>query len=122
MPLEPQVTFKNVDPSDAVLGRVQAHLDGLARRFAGLCSCRVVLERPLARNAVGDRLRIDLILTLQGGADVAASCQATADGRIDPAETVGEVFAIAERRLIEATQARGQSARRRPTVIEWEQP
>lgn len=122
MSLEPQVAFKNVDPSDAVLDWVQAHLDGLARRVPGLRSCRVVFERPLARNVDGDLLRIDLVLALQGGAEVAISHQATSDRRVDPAEAVRDAFAIIERRLAETAHARGLADRRRPSVIEWEQP
>lgn len=122
MPLEPQVTFKNVDPSDEVFGQIQARLDTLTRKVPALCSCRVVFERPHPRNGHGDRFRVDLVLTLPGGAEVAVSHDATSEHRPDPAAAVGEAFAIAERRLCEAASRRGSAGNSRPGVFEWEQP
>jgi hypothetical protein len=71
MHLEPQVTFKNVAPSDAVLGQIQAHLDKLDRKFGGIRSCRLVFERPKHHLRPEDRFRIDLVLALAGGLEIA---------------------------------------------------
>lgn len=122
MKLEPQVTFKNVDPSDAALGQIQSHLDGLNQRGAGIVACHVVVERPQYRNQQGDRLRVALALTLSGGLEIAVNHEAQSDRRADPRAAAREAFEIAERRLLDVAHRRRDGRHQsRPGVVEWEQ-
>lgn len=123
MQLEPQVTFKNVDPSDAVLGQIQVHLDKLDRKFAGIRSCRIVFERPQYHNRDGDHFRIDLILTLPGGVEISVNRDAPASRPEEPGEAVEDAFELAEQRVIETLAMRVAGLRRpQASVFEWEQP
>jgi hypothetical protein len=127
MQLEPQVTFKNVDPSDAVLGQIQSHLDALNQRVGGITSCRVVfeqpLQQPLQRRHQADRYRIDLVVTLPGGLEVAVNRDAPEFSREDTKVAVREAFEIAEQRIGQVLSRRRDGLRyERPTMVEWEQP
>jgi ribosome-associated translation inhibitor RaiA len=122
MKLEPQVTFKNVAPSDAVLERIQSHLDRLDQKVAGVTSCRVVFERPQQRNHKDERYRVGLVLTLPGGIEIAVNHDPQPDRSQDPEGAVREAFEMAERRLIDAASRQHEGHRhRRPGVFEWEQ-
>jgi ribosome-associated translation inhibitor RaiA len=121
MQLEPQVTFKNVDPSDFILGQIHAHLGKLEKRFAGVIACKVVFERPQHRHRKGDHFRVDLVLSLPGGLEVAVNRDPPDQGREDPKVAVREAFEIAERRLAHLLGHRHAAARHAgPPLEEWE--
>lgn len=123
MQLEPQVTFKNVNPSDVILDQIHDHLGRLERKFPALCCCRVVFERPPQCRRGEDRFRLDLVLTLAGGLEVAVNRDAPDFGREDPADAVRDAFEITERRVAHALSRRGQIGRGHRSVIEeWETP
>ena len=117
MPLEPQVTFKNVDPSDFILGQIQAHLTKLEGKFPGLASCRLVFERPRHRLRKGDQYRLDLVLALPGGIEIAVS----QDALDDPKIAVREAFEMADRRIADAISRRQTGSWRDHAAFEeWE--
>jgi ribosome-associated translation inhibitor RaiA len=118
MQLEPQVTFKNVDPSDFILGQIHSHLGKLEHKFAGIVSCRVVFERPQHRHRKGDHFRVDLVLTLPDGVEIAVNRDAPEFGREDPKVAVREAFEIAERRLDHVLSRRHESHRHERPLIE----
>lgn len=123
MHLEPQVTFKNVAPSDAVLGQIQAHLDKLDRKFGGIRSCRLVFERPKHHLRPEDRFRIDLVLVLAGGLEIAINRDAPPVPLEEPGAAVQDAFEMAEQRMVEAMARPAKRAPLRgPVVFEWEQP
>ena len=99
MQLEPQVTFKNVAPSDAVLDQINASLAMLENRFGCIVACRVVFARPHHRLRKDERFRIDLVLTLPRGAEVMVNRDAPEKGPEDPKLAVREAFEMAGRRL-----------------------
>jgi ribosome-associated translation inhibitor RaiA len=122
MQLEPQVTFKNVDPSDFVLGQIQAHLTKLDQKFPGITSCRVVFERPHHRHHKSDRFRLDLVIVLPGGLEIVVNRAAPDVSREDPKVAVREAFEIAERRIIHSLGRRQDNARHAHVELEEPEP
>jgi hypothetical protein len=99
MQLEPQVTFKNVAPSDFVLDQINASLAGLERQFGCIVTCRVVFARAHHHRRKDERFRVDLLLTLPRGAEVIVNRDAPETGSEDPKAAVREAFDMAGRRL-----------------------
>jgi hypothetical protein len=99
MQLEPQVTFKNVAPSDLVLDQINASLAMLQGRFGCILACRVVFARAYHHRRKDERFRVDLVLTLQRGAAVIVNRDAPETGSEDPKNAVREAFDMAGRRL-----------------------
>jgi ribosomal subunit interface protein len=62
MQIPVQVTFRNMDPSEAVEANVREKADKLERHFDRIISCRVVVESPHRRHHKGKlyNLRIDI--------------------------------------------------------------
>jgi ribosome-associated translation inhibitor RaiA len=118
MQLEPQVTFKNVSPSDAILDQIHDHLGRLERKFPAIRCCQVVFERPQQCRRGEDRFRLDLMLTLTGGLEVAVNRDAPDFGREDPTEAVRDAFEITERRVAHALARRGPTTRDTRSVVE----
>jgi len=117
MQLEPQVTFKNVNPSDAILDHIHAHLARLERIYPAIRSCRVVFERPRHGRRGEDRFRLDLVLTLAGGVEVAVSRDPPEMGCDDTAKAVGDTFEIIERRVERRVNGARPAARLRPSAV-----
>lgn len=118
MQLEPQVTFKNVNPSDVILDQIQDRLATLGRTVAGIVTCRVVLERPQCTARKIDRFRIDLVLALKGGLEVAISRDPPEAGREEPESAVRDAFEIAERRFARLLRGQVQVARNERSIFE----
>jgi hypothetical protein len=118
MQLEPQVTFKNVNPSDVILDQIKDRLATLGRTVAGIVACRVVLERPPCAARKIDLFRIDLVLALKGGLEVAISRDPPETGREDPESAVRDAFEIAERRFASRLSGKVQAARNARSVFE----
>lgn len=62
MDIAPQVTFRNVDHSEAVEARILERIDKLEQYFHHITSCRVVVEKPERRRHKGDlfHVRVDI--------------------------------------------------------------
>ena len=99
MQLEPQVTFKNVAPSDLVLDQINACLATLEQRFGCIVACRVVFARAHHHRRKDERFRVDLVLTLPHGAEVTVNREAPETGAEDPKAAVCEAFEAAGQRL-----------------------
>lgn len=99
MQLEPQVTFKNVAPSDLVLDQINASLSTLEQRFGCIVACRVVFARAHHYRRKDERFRVDLVLTLPRGAEVVVNRHAPETGAEDPKAAVKEAFEAAGQRL-----------------------
>jgi hypothetical protein len=99
MQLEPQVTFKNVAPSDLVLDQINASLARLEQRFGCIVTCRVVFARAHHHRRKDERFRVDLVLTLPRGGEVIVNRDAPETGSEDPKIVVREAFDMAGRRL-----------------------
>jgi len=61
-----QLTFREIEPSDAIRDAVRGRADTLARYYDGITSCRVVVEAPHRRHRQGSHYRVRVGLTVPG--------------------------------------------------------
>jgi ribosomal subunit interface protein len=61
-----QITFNNVQKSDAITAKVRARAQKLERFFDSIVSCRVAIERPHRHHAAGNQYRVRVELTVPG--------------------------------------------------------
>jgi ribosome-associated translation inhibitor RaiA len=66
MQLPLQITFRNVDSSDAVAARIRERAEELDRVFDRIMSCRVVIECRHPRHDQGNLFRIRVDLKVSG--------------------------------------------------------
>jgi ribosome-associated translation inhibitor RaiA len=122
MSLEPQVTFKNINPSDFILDQIRSHLDTLEQAFPGIISCRVVFERPGQPNREGEHFRVDLVVGLLEGVEVAVNRNAPECRREDPKAALREAFEIAESRIAQTLNRRRQAGLHDRPAWTWPDP
>lgn len=107
MPIAPQLSFKNMEPSIIVESVVAKNLRKLKKHHKSLASCRVVFERRQNRRTQGDHYRVSLDIKLNGGPEVAVTRDPPLDKDRDSAHVaLREAFEIADRRLSEAVRKR----------------
>jgi ribosomal subunit interface protein len=61
-----QITFKDLDPSDAIEASIRKHAERLDRFHDRITSCSVVIEQPQRRQRKGKLYRLRLDMTLPG--------------------------------------------------------
>ena len=61
-----QITFKNLNRSDAVLLRIQERVAKLERFYAGIISCRVVVTAPHRRHRMGNLYQVIVDIRVPG--------------------------------------------------------
>ena len=66
MKLTPQITFRNIPESDAILDAVQKRVDRLDRFFPRIMGCRVLLELPHKHRNRGQHYHVRVDLTVPG--------------------------------------------------------
>ncbi len=66
MPIPLQITFRDMDPSDAVRARIQEHADKLAQLNNRLMSCRVVVEAPHRHHRKGKIYHVSIDAKVPG--------------------------------------------------------
>lgn len=73
MQIPAEISFENLDHSDAVEARVRAELNKLEQFYDRLTSARVVVGRPQRRHTHGDIYDVRIQLTVPGAADIIVS-------------------------------------------------
>ena len=105
MNIEPQLAFKNIEPSDVVRAIVDNNIRKLQKHHRALSSCRVVFERPQHRHKTGDHYRVSVDLKMTGGIEVAVTRNPPLDKDRDSAfVALREAFDIADRQLTEVNR------------------
>ena len=66
MLVSPQVTFRNMDPSEAVEREVLAEAAKLEKYYDRISGCRVLVERPHRHQRAGSRVHVRIDLTVPG--------------------------------------------------------
>lgn len=66
MEVTPQITFRNLPPSQAVEGDVKKKIADLEKYFDRITSCRVVIERPHKHHHKGNLYHVRIDLRLPG--------------------------------------------------------
>ena len=104
-----QISFDNVEHSDAVETRIREEAAKLEQFHDRIISMRVVVTKPQKRHHKGDTFQVRIHLTAPGGADIAITRDPAADGaHEDVYVTVRDAFAAARRKL-QDTQRRRQA-------------
>jgi ribosomal subunit interface protein len=67
MEVPPEITFRNLDPSDAVKTRIRQEIEKLEKLFDRVIACRVMVEVPHQRQQSGNpyHVRIELSVPTQ---------------------------------------------------------
>lgn len=65
-----QVTFDNLEHSDAVENRINDEVAKLEQFYDRLTSVRTIVERPQRRHHKGDTYMVRIVLTVPGGPDI----------------------------------------------------
>ena len=66
MAVQPQIAYRNVEPSPALERLIQAEAAKLERFFHGIVSCRVLLEHTHRRHKHGSPFNVRIDLSLPG--------------------------------------------------------
>jgi ribosomal subunit interface protein len=108
MQTEPEITFQNLDHSDAIERRVRQSIDRLERFHPRITACRVVVMRESRHHHKGDLYKIRLHLTLPRGEVVIDRAGARTHAHEDVYVAIRDAFNAAARQLEdEARRARG---------------
>lgn len=66
MKLPLKVSFRNMEPSDAIRAAIVERAEKLERFFDRITSCRVVVEAPQQHHVKGSLYRIRIVITVPG--------------------------------------------------------
>ncbi len=100
-----QITFKNMDSSEAVEARIREKAAGLERFSEHVTGCRVVVEAPNRRGHKGKLYHVTVHATMPKGIDIIASHQHRNDHRNeDVYVTVQDAFDAAARQIEDAAR------------------
>ena len=108
MQLPLQITFRHMDPSDAVAARIQERAAELERFFDRIISCRVVVECRHPRRQQGNLFRVRVDLKVPGNEIVVGRDPSAHQAHEDVRVAIRDAF-DATRRLLEdhVRQGRG---------------
>jgi ribosomal subunit interface protein len=112
MQTDVQITFRDMEPSDAIAARIRERVSKLEEFHGRITSCRVVVEAARRRHkATAYQVHIDLVLP---GSELAVS-RAHLDRRPDDDMNVAirNAFDAMEKRLKEAAQRRRRKEKAR---------
>lgn len=102
-----QITFEELDHSDAVEARIREEAEKLEKFYDRIISVRVAVSRPQHRHHKGDTYQVRIHLTLPGAADIAVSREPDVTGAYeDVYATVRDAFKAARRQLQDAVKKR----------------
>jgi ribosomal subunit interface protein len=116
MQLPLQITYKGIDPSDAIEARIRQHAAQLERFHDRITRCHVVVERSQHRRHKGDLYRLRIDLTVPGREIVVSHDPGLDHAHEDMGVAIGEAFKAAVR------QIEDQARRQRGDVKSHEAP
>lgn len=116
--MEPQITFRDIPPSDAIETRIRERAERLERFYEGIIGCHVVVEAPHRHQHKGTLYRVRIDLTVPGGELVVNRAPAEHHAHEDVYVAIRDAFDAAERRLEDyARRQRGQVKRHEPPPL-----
>jgi ribosomal subunit interface protein len=99
METEPQITFRNMDHSDAVEARIRERIERLERFFDRITSCRVVVEAPERRHHKGKLYHVSVDILVPGEELVVNRHPKDKHAHEDVYVAIRDAFNAAQRRL-----------------------
>lgn len=108
MQLPLQISFRGMNPSDAVEARIRERADELDQYYDRVMSCRVVVESPHRRHHQGKLYHVRVDITVPGGEVVVRREPAERHAHEDVYVAIRDAFDAAERQLADyARRQRG---------------
>ena len=115
MILEPQITFRNMDPSPALEAEVLRRTQWLERFHPKIIGCRVVLEAPHRHSSHGKLYHVRIDLTVPGAEIVVGRDPPEHRSHIDLYVAIRDAFRAARRALTDHIRlVRGQVKEHEP--------
>lgn len=99
MPLQPQITFRNLDPSESVRRQIEQRVAELGQYFDRIVACKVTVETIHPRRQEGRMFHVTVHLTVPGGDVVVKRDPAKHHAYEDIRVAVKEAFDATRRRL-----------------------
>jgi len=99
-----RLTFKNIDPSDAIAFRVRQSVDRLEKFYEGIISCQVVVELPHRHHHKGNLFQVHIDLKIPKEEFIVKQHQKLAASHRDVYVAIHEAFDAAKRALEEYKQ------------------
>lgn len=96
-----QITFKNMDPSEAVEAAIRERAGRLERFFDGITHCHVVVEAPHRSGQPGKVFRVGITMSVPPRQTIVASTKANDYSHEDVYVALRDAFDAATRRLEE---------------------
>lgn len=110
MKVPPEITYRDVEKSQAIDTLIQEKLDKLERVCDYIGSCQIAIEKTHDRPSSGSPYRVRIDLTVPPGHEIVADSQPSGDQQYVELHTVvRDAFSRAERQLKELTSRQRES-------------
>lgn len=96
-----KITYRGLDPSDALNSLIHEEAAKLDKFFAGIVACRVAVERPEGHHRHGSPYRVGITIAVPG-TELAVTTEPSDEipgAHEDPSLSVRDAFRRAKRRL-----------------------
>lgn len=108
MQIEPEIAFRNVEPTDEVKEQIRKGIARLENVYDRLTSCRLMVELPDRRHQSGNLYHVRIDLTMPGHEIVIRRVPPEHRANEELSQAMGEAFDRARDKLVEhARQLRG---------------
>lgn len=105
MQVTPEITFDNMDPSEAVAIRVREKVAKLEKRFGRMTHARVIIEAPHRHHHKGKIYHIKVVIGMPGRSDLIVNHNSDEDhSHEDVYVALRDAFEAARRQLEETTE------------------
>ena len=95
-----QITFRGMEPSEALSERIRDQVDRLEQVFDGVVGCKVVVEEPHRHHRTGRQFHVRVDLSVPGQNLVVSNDPGEAEGHEDAYVAVSDAFDAAHRQLV----------------------
>ncbi|WP_455197234.1 HPF/RaiA family ribosome-associated protein [Kaarinaea lacus] len=106
MKLPLQITFRHMEPSEALETNIREHAENLDKFAENIMSCRVVVESPHQHKNQGNLFRIGIDITVPGHEITVNRGRDLRQAHEDPYVAVRDAFNAAQRQLQDLTRMR----------------
>ncbi|MDA0239709.1 MAG: HPF/RaiA family ribosome-associated protein [Proteobacteria bacterium] len=120
MELPVQISFKDVQHSDAVEARIREKVEGLEKYYDRITSCRVVVEAPHRSHTKGKLFHVRIDLTLPGEEIVVSRDPKDAHAHEDVYVAIRDAFEATRRQLKRHVRQIRERAKTPPKELEIE--
>jgi ribosome-associated translation inhibitor RaiA len=99
MQIQPEITFKEVQTSDALNAKIQDWLEKLEHVYAGIIRCQILVEQPHRHHRQGRHYHVRIRLTVPGVELVSSHDPGPNETHEDPYVAVRDAFLAMRRQL-----------------------